>query len=140
MQGMWMMFFLAMILLPITRDPLIDFQIHEVTPVFFVLGLGATLNVAKPKKGSTVAIFGFGAVGFAVGISDVQAEVGISDVQAEVLPAGKVDVVHLFQKNGSLVAMVGDGINDSPTLAAADVGIAIDAGTDNLEEAAVTMS
>jgi len=68
-------------------------------------------------------------------------QLGIEDVRAELKPEEKVSVIQSFAKNGQLVAMVGDGVNDAPSLAAAHVGVAMGArGSDAaLEQAEVVL-
>lgn len=66
----------------------------------------------------------------------IAAESGIDDFVAQARPETKLDLIRRYQANGSMVAMIGDGTNDAPALAQADVGVAMNAGTQSAREAA----
>ncbi|MBV2134523.1 heavy metal translocating P-type ATPase [Pseudomonas sp. MAP12] len=109
----------------------------ELTPAPRLLGLFAFGDTLKPGAIEAVAVLHGRGIRTHLISGDnrgsahaVAAQLGIDDVHAEVLPADKAAEVARLKHNGAVVAMVGDGINDAPALAAADVGIAMGGGTD----------
>ena len=118
------------------------------TPLFFakngeLMGVIAVADEVKPTSADAIdALRGLGVrTVMLTGDNELTARaiaerVGVSEVIADVLPADKERVVRELQEGGGRVAMVGDGINDSPALARADVGLAIGAGADVAKEGA----
>jgi Cu2+-exporting ATPase len=108
-----------------------------------VLGALAVEDAIRPESAEAVRDLHALSLRVAMITGDSQAvadsvakRLGIDEVAAQVLPADKADAVKRFQAGGRKVAMVGDGVNDAPALATADVGIAIGAGTDVAVESA----
>ncbi|MBO9655471.1 heavy metal translocating P-type ATPase [Rhizobium sp. BR 250] len=118
------------------------------TPLYAAIDgrLAAAIAVADPLKPSSVtAIKALQAMGIEVAMvtgdnertaNAIARQVGISRVVAEVLPEGKVKAIHEMRAGGKVLAFVGDGINDAPALAEADIGIAVGTGTDVAIESA----
>lgn len=118
------------------------------TPLIFarnkdIIGIVAAMDIEKKSSRQAIDLFGKMGIDVVMLTGDnkrtaeaVSRRLNIPKVIAEVLPEDKEKHIHELQKQGHRVAMIGDGINDSPALARADVGIAIGAGTDVAIESA----
>ena len=118
------------------------------TPLYFaeehrLLGVVAVADVVKPDSAAAVAALRRGGCEVVLLTGDNQRtaeaiarQVGVDRVIAQVLPQDKARCIQELQREGRLVAMVGDGVNDAPALVTADVGLAIGAGTDVAIESA----
>ncbi len=129
-------------------DTAMDLATQGKTPLYFakdtqLLGIIAVADTPKPTSKDAVAAFRSLGINVIMLTGDnhrtadaIGEQLGVNDVFSEVLPQDKEQKIAELQSRGHVVAMVGDGINDAPALARADVGLAIGAGTDVAIESA----
>ena len=132
----------------VLRSAAEELAAHGKTPLYFaeehrLLGVVAVADVVKPDSAAAIAALRRGGCEVVLLTGDNQRtaeaiarQVGVDRVIAQVLPQDKARCIQELQREGRLVAMVGDGVNDAPALVTADVGLAIGAGTDVAIESA----
>jgi Cu+-exporting ATPase len=121
--------------------------IGQIAPQHAFLGVIAVGDEIKPTAGTAVRRLHRAGIDTVMLTGDhrhsaeaVAQSIGIETVISDILPGDKADAVARIQKDGNVVAMVGDGINDAPALAAADIGIAMGTGTDvAMQTAGITL-